>query len=43
MDPLGLALENFNALGLLARPGAEQPIDAAGQLITGEKFRGVRS
>ena len=42
MDPLGLALENFNALGLWRDTDAQQPIDPAGQLVTGEKFSDVR-
>jgi hypothetical protein len=42
MDPLGLALENFNALGSWRDTEAQQPIDPAGQLITGEKFADVR-
>jgi hypothetical protein len=42
MDPLGLALENFNALGLWRDKERGQPIDATGQLITGESFRDVR-
>ena len=42
MDPLGLALENFNALGMWREKDAGQPIDAAGQLITGETFSNVR-
>ncbi len=42
MDPLGLALENFNALGAWRDTEADQPIDPAGQLITGEKFTSVR-
>jgi hypothetical protein len=41
MDPLGLALENFNALGQFRDKEAGKPIDAAGQLITGEKFGSV--
>jgi hypothetical protein len=41
MDPLGLALENFNALGLWREKDRGQPIDAAGQLVTGEEFTGV--
>ena len=36
MDPLGLALENFNALGMWREKERKQPIDAAGKLITGE-------
>ena len=42
MDPLGLALENFNALGLWRDKERGQPIDAAGELITGEAFDDVR-
>jgi len=42
MDPLGLAFENFNALGLWREADAGQSIDPAGQLITGEKFADVR-
>jgi len=42
MDPLGLALENFNAIGVWRDKEREQPIDAAGQLISGENFKDVR-
>jgi hypothetical protein len=42
MDPLGLALENFNALGRWRDKERNQPIDAAGQLVTGESFTGIR-
>lgn len=42
MDPLGLALENFNAFGQWRDQEAGQPIDAHGELITGESFRDVR-
>lgn len=42
MDPLGLALENFNALGMWRDAERGQPIDAAGRLITGETFQNVR-
>jgi len=41
MDPLGLALENFNALGMWRDKERGQPIDTAGKLITGEDFNGV--
>jgi hypothetical protein len=41
MDPLGLGLENFNALGLFRAKEKGQPIDAAGRLITGETFEGL--
>src|SRR5438477_7391113 len=42
MDPLGLALENFNALGIWRETERKQPIDAAGKLITGEEFHDIR-
>ena len=42
MDPLGLALENFNALGMYREKERGQPVDAAGQLITGESFANVK-
>ena len=42
MDPLGLALENFNALGMWRTAERGQPIAPAGQLITGEKFGEIR-
>ena len=38
MDPLGLAFENFNALGMWRTTEFQQPLDTAGQLITGESF-----
>ncbi len=42
MDPLGLALENFNALGMWRETERKQPIAPSGQLITGEKFSDIR-
>ncbi len=42
MDPLGLALENFNALGMWREQERNQPIDATGKLITGEPFHDIR-
>ena len=42
MDPLGLAMENFNALGSWRDTEVQQPIDPSGQLITGEKFADIR-
>ena len=42
MDPLGLALENFNALGMYRELENAEPIDASGQLITGEKFSNLQ-
>jgi hypothetical protein len=41
MDPLGLAMENFNAEGLYRKQELDQPIDASGQLFTGEKFQDI--
>jgi hypothetical protein len=41
MDPLGLALENFNAMGLWRTQEYEQPIDVTGKLITGEDFKDI--
>jgi hypothetical protein len=38
MDPLGLAFEHFNALGMWREKERKQPIDTAGKLITGESF-----
>ena len=42
MDPLGLALENFNALGRWRDKERGQPIDAGGKLVTGESFAGMQ-
>jgi hypothetical protein len=42
MDPLGLALENFNALGHWRDSEMNQPINPAGKLITGESFANIR-
>jgi len=42
MDPLGLALENFNALGMWRDAELNRPIDPSGQLITGESFANIR-
>jgi hypothetical protein len=42
MDPLGLALENFNAMGAWRDRELNQPVEPAGQLITGEKFADIR-
>jgi hypothetical protein len=42
MDPLGFALENFNAIGewRTTEGAAQTPIDNSGQLPDGTKFRG---
>jgi hypothetical protein len=42
MDPLGLALENFNALGRWRDKERADPIDASGKLISGESFGEIR-
>src|SRR5262249_13496433 len=42
MDPLGLAFENFNALGRWRDKELSQPIEAGGQLLTAESFKDVR-
>jgi len=41
MDPIGLAFENFNAMGMWREAERSQTIDAAGMLITGESFQSV--
>ncbi len=41
MDSLGLAFENYNALGKWREKDAGQPIVPAGQLISGERFKNV--
>ncbi|MBI3415737.1 MAG: DUF1592 domain-containing protein [Verrucomicrobia bacterium] len=43
MDPLGLALENFNAMGMQREKERGQTIEVAGKLITGETFNDVRA
>jgi hypothetical protein len=42
MDPLGLALENFNAMGAWRDAEMKHPVEPAGTLITGESFADVR-
>ncbi|MCF6314120.1 MAG: DUF1592 domain-containing protein [Verrucomicrobiales bacterium] len=39
MDPIGLALENYNPVGLWREKYRGQAIETEGQLITGEKFK----
>jgi hypothetical protein len=41
MDPLGLALENFNALGLWRDAERGIAIDGTGTLLSGESFTNV--
>ena len=43
MDPLGLALENFNALGKYRDKERTETIDASGKLISGEAFGEIRA
>jgi hypothetical protein len=42
MDPIGLGLENFNALGVWREKERGQEIESAGRLATGESFNTVR-
>jgi hypothetical protein len=42
MDPIGLALEGFNAIGLPRENPGESPVDTAGKLVTGEAFHDVQ-
>ncbi len=42
MDPLGLALENFNAMGAWRDIDMKHQVEPAGQLITGETFKDVQ-
>lgn len=41
MDPIGLALENFNAIGQWRDRADGNEIDSAGELVTGEGFSNV--
>ncbi len=41
MDPVGFALENYDAIGRWRDHDAGQPIDVSGGLPDGSKFRGV--
>lgn len=42
MDPLGLVLENFNAVGMYRDTEDGEKIDPSGELITGEQFKGIK-
>lgn len=42
MDPLGLALDNFNAMGMWREKENDLPIDPSGKLLSGESFADVR-
>jgi len=41
MDPIGFSLENFDAIGAWRDKDGDAPVDASGQLISGEKFQGA--
>jgi hypothetical protein len=41
MDPLGLALENYDALGRYRTKDAGLEVDASGELISGESFKNI--
>jgi hypothetical protein len=40
MDPLGMGLENFDAIGKFRTTDANQPIDSSGTLPDGRSFKG---
>jgi hypothetical protein len=40
MDPLGMGLENFNAIGAWRTEDASLPVDASGKLPDGRSFNG---
>jgi hypothetical protein len=42
-EPIGLALENFDAVGMWRTQDEGQPIDATGVLVDGTKVDGVKS
>ncbi|MES1258816.1 MAG: DUF1592 domain-containing protein [Acidobacteriota bacterium] len=42
MDPIGFALENYDAIGQWRTKDGKFPIDATGQLPDGRKFEGAR-
>jgi hypothetical protein len=42
MDPLGLAMENFNAMGMWREKERDQPVEVSGTLLTGENFSNVQ-
>jgi hypothetical protein len=41
LDPLGFALENYNAVGAWRESTPEKPLDTSGKLPTGEKLDGA--
>ena len=42
-EPIGLALENFDAVGAWRTQDGDNPIDATGVLVDGTKIDGVAS
>lgn len=42
MDPLGFALENYDAIGRFRTTDGEFPVDPSGELIGGRKFADVK-
>jgi hypothetical protein len=40
MDPIGFGFENFDGIGAWRKQDGEFPIDPAGQLVSGESFKG---
>jgi mono/diheme cytochrome c family protein len=42
MDPIGFALENFDAIGAWRTQDAGNPIDATGYLVDGSKLEGLK-
>lgn len=40
MDPLGMGLENFDAVGRWREKDGDKPVDASGDLPSGDKFSG---
>jgi hypothetical protein len=43
MDPIGFGMENFDGVGAWRTVENATPVDASGQLVSGEKFKGPRS
>ncbi len=41
MDPLGFALDSYDAIGAWRESTAERPLDTSGELPSGEKLRGA--
>ena len=42
MDPLGFALDHYDAVGTWREKAGDRPLDTSGELPTGEKFNGVQ-